>query len=79
MYEIEKNIPIPKDADGRGWVKYPFRDMIVGDSFKVPGKHAKDRKVALTSTMVNYWNKRSGKYFIIRKVDKSSYRVWRVQ
>jgi hypothetical protein len=46
MIKIDKDIPTPRPAEGRPR-KYPFPDMVVGDSFAVPlaGEgHAQERR-----------------------------------
>jgi hypothetical protein len=35
-YQVEKGIPVP--SPNTRSTKYPFRDMVVGDSFVVPEK-----------------------------------------
>ncbi len=68
-YKIEKGIPIrPKP-----YSKYPFEQMEVGDSFKIPREEALAlRKIA------HYLGKKYGFKLSIRKVAKDDFRVWRV-
>lgn len=69
MFEIDKNLPLPKERV-RG--NYPYKEMEVGDSFHVPlGK----MQVILNA---NYRaSKQLGWKFIARKDDKGV-RVWRI-
>ena len=68
MLEIEKNLPPPAER-----VKYPFKQMDVGDSFHVEGVNM---QVMLNA---NYKaGKQLGMKFIARK-DDNGIRVWRTK
>ena len=75
MFEIDKSIPIPRD--GRGMtVKYPFREMEVGDSFLISAE-------LIPKTWVKNFCAATAhhrpKKFTMRKIDENSYRVWRIE
>lgn len=69
MFEIEKNVPLPPKASGRGR-KYPFPDMAVGDSIFIPSIH-RSRSGSLAS-LASKWGK-----FSSRK-EGDGLRIWRV-
>lgn len=73
-YQIEKNVPIPKQR------KYPFPAMKAGDSFFIPASSNEEldkvrRRVSVVATM---HNKKTNKKFTLRKVE-GGVRVWRVK
>lgn len=86
MFKIEKDVPLPQGA-GRGWRKYPFCDMEVGDSFLVPRDEVKLRSVgsngrlgaATIYTAASQYGRRLGRRFTARKLPDGSVRVWRVE
>jgi len=73
---IEKNVKIPEGSgkgNMKGTSKYPWPDMIVGDSVFVPS-------VTMKSSAVNYaykWMARNGRKSIAR-AENGGVRVWRV-
>ncbi len=69
QFDVEKGIPVPRSASG--WVKYPFRQMEVGDSFFVAG--------ATSKTLVNaaQGHRYEGRKYTVRTVDGGA-RVWRI-
>jgi len=70
--KIEKGIKIPVTYDQ--YSKYPFRDMEVGDSFKLD----KDTNLpAIRASATHYGKRNGGKKFSIRKFE-NGYRCWRV-
>ena len=73
MIKIEKNIPISKMKAGGRHPKYPFADMVVGDSFEVGGKSTRQ-----FAGSVNSASKRCGFKFVTRTTE-SGVRVWRIE
>lgn len=69
-YKIENNIPIPIQR----YCKYPFKDMIIGDSFFVEGKSN-----ALLS-IAKYFAKQHKLdwKFTVRKEENGT-RIWRIK
>lgn len=75
MYAIEKNIPMPKRSGGNKLV-YPFRDMIVGDSFVVPF----DKRATARASSMSYARRNKGVKFSSRCVSvgtSTGVRIWR--
>jgi len=75
-YEIIKGVPLPKDAnDGRR--SYPFRDMEVGDCFRIS-----DTSDPLTQNRVrvaaSLYGTRHDKFFTVR-VSEGGLTAWRVR
>lgn len=70
MFQIEKNIPLRSRGPE---VKYPFGDMLVGDSFVAPSEHTRIAQAA--AAFAKY--KGGGMKFATRKVDAGT-RVWRI-
>ena len=69
MLQINKSLPIPakKLSTRTVQAKYPFKDMVVGDSFFVQGKN--EGKVArYLSTIMSKAGKKLGKKFMIDEV-----------
>ena len=69
MLQINKSLPIPakKPSTRTVQAKYPFKDMVVGDSFFVQGKN--EGKVArYLSTIMSKAGKKLGKKFMIDEV-----------
>ena len=84
MYEIEKNIPLPRPREiSRQQTKYPFSIMQVGDSFSVDiGKEPEMKVLRRVSVACNRIQLQSGgkKRFTTRMVDdRTRVRVWRVE
>lgn len=80
MFEIERDIPIPK-LTRRG--KYPFRLMVVGDSFFVP-ETDKERCRRLTSILTACSRQGRGKgKFSTRTIKKDGLpvgvRCWKIE
>lgn len=76
MFEINKEKhEIPK-ANSRE-IKFPWRDMKIGDSFDVPFNNKSNTRIRSSA---NYYMKRYDKDFkiITRGLDKFT-RVWRIQ
>lgn len=72
-YEVQKGIPMPGLPPGRT-PKYPFREMLIGDSFLVTEKEQhKVRNAALQ------YARRMGLAFSVRKNVDGAYRCWRIQ
>ena len=70
-FEIEKGIPIPENA-GRGYCRYPFKEMSVGDSFALGIDNLNSVKV-----LASKYSKADDKKFSVHKVE-GGYRCWRV-
>lgn len=68
--KIDKGIVVPVARRGAN-PKYPFRDMLVGDSFEVD----EGRKVS--SAVCNY-GRRTNTTFSVRKMDNGKFRCWRL-
>jgi len=69
-FSIDKGVPLPPKI---GRTKYPFRSMVRGDSFFVPGKFC--------ASVVVQMGKRMNAVFAQRKVVEngvSGTRIWRV-
>jgi hypothetical protein len=70
MYKIEKNVPIVEYAGG-GRRKYPYKDMVVGDSVLLPSTKASH----LFQLAANAWLK---KHRSDVKIVRCQDRVWMV-
>ena len=75
MITIDKGIPVPDRKPGQR-NKYPFRDMMKGDSFLFP----KDVKKQTVWASVSWANKKYGPImqWIVTEVDDGM-RCWRVK
>lgn len=73
MYQIEKGIPLPEKKENKS-EKYPFDDMVVGDSFLVPSAE----RSAVTPRVAYYHEKFPDRRFSSRKVN-GGVRVWRTK
>jgi hypothetical protein len=80
---IEKDIPIPdgprnkKHADkklGSKRIKYPFRDMQVGDSFFVDGESCEGKARSAATAFGRRWMV----VFVCRK-ESTGIRIWRAE
>lgn len=71
MIEIDKGIPLLKARNA----KYPFRAMLVGDSFFVPDSSRKTRRLITNNAVAAA--KRIGFKFSVRLVE-GGVRCWRV-
>lgn len=63
---IEKGVPMP--------IKYPFKDMQVGDSFAVPP----DIKRSAVSVAATRYGTKLGRQFAVRLMPDRTLRCWRV-
>jgi hypothetical protein len=71
MITIDKNIPLP-----RHYMKYPFKEMDVGDSFLT-----KANRNAVTGASA-YWGRKLNTRYINREVAENGVegvRVWRIK
>lgn len=80
-FEIKKNVPIPAAHKSGRPIRFPLRDMEVGDCFDVPiidgtGRGADLIGAGVGRTMV-YFAKKSGRKFTRRKIG-DVHRVWRI-
>lgn len=71
-FVIEKNIPLPKGTPNKGYSKYPFAEMQVGDSFLFSGPAGRIRSA------VSQHSRRHGGKFSVR-IEGRGFRVWRVE
>lgn len=69
MTQIERNIPFP---EGRGKVKYPWRELNVGESFVYDGSVINAQASAV------YYSRATDKTFKARTVN-DTVRVWRLK
>ena len=74
IFKIEKDVPITKRCYNRPY-KYPFREMVVGDSFVVSSDDARYNAVA--GAVGNATRHGLGK-FSIRAFDGGC-RIWKVE
>lgn len=74
MFEIDKSVPLTKDARGRKQI-FPVDEMEAGDSFLIPTE-SKDH--FLSARSVASKNSKNGKVFTTRTVD-GGLRVWRTK
>ncbi len=74
MYKIDKDIPIPTN-----YVKFPFGNMVVKDSFFVPlGNRSKESIQA--SVMASAASRFPERRFLTRFIkDENGVRVWRIE
>lgn len=70
MYEIEKDVPVPRHLN----VKYPFEKMEIGDSFTESLK----KRNRIASAAMTYGLRNDVK-FTVRKINDDTLRVWRVK
>jgi hypothetical protein len=79
MPRIERSIPLPepRKPSGHGTARkelFPWRDMEVGDSFRMPDTMTRSR-VARRAVEAGY---RTGFKFTIRRQPTGYYRIWRI-
>lgn len=73
MVQIDKNIPFPEQS----MLKYPYRDLEVGDSFPFP--KGKTNSVYANS---NIWGKQQSpvrKFKVRKNFTETEARLWRVE
>lgn len=79
MYEIEKNIEIPKPKFYRRGCgrppKYPLGKMEVGDSFSISFQN--EKLAQSFRTVVCQFGRRNEKKFVVRHINDTEYRCWR--
>ncbi len=76
---IDSGIPIPRLACNRGtYVKYPWKQMKVGDSFVFPAKANHRTTVERATSLANYRKKAQGESYLVRSVEEGGVRVVRV-
>lgn len=82
--EIEKGIPLPEPYKGRP-VKYPFRDMEVGDSFSIPltgtmtGTGVDIATKRLRQAAANHARRVGGKFHVRTVREEGVARCWRTE
>lgn len=83
MYQVEKNIPMPRPYVGRphsGEEKYPIRQMEVGDSFFVPlaeGQKTESLRGSINANINKKKLRQEGLRFATRNME-GGLRVWRL-
>lgn len=81
MYEIEKNVPVPRKLIGPKGI-YPILDMAIGDSFAIPFEQIeKARAIRNRVGQVIYYAQRNSTRRFTTRLDpvKQELRVWRVE
>jgi len=83
MIKIDKDVPVPPPTEGRPR-KYPFPDMVVGDSFAVPlaGEmhNGEDRAaLKLRSATTQHTRRYGGKFTVRTDREAGEVRCWRVE
>jgi hypothetical protein len=74
LIPIDKNVPIPPERKRGGQRKYPFRTMMVGDSFLV--KESGERVRLTLGSAASVAGRRLKRTFTVRKTE-DGHRVWR--
>jgi len=79
MIKIEKGVKIPPKKGGSQKKIYPFKTMVVGDSFFIPYGTGDKKKVRIvvSSAASNFARENQGTMFITRSSD-SGVRCWRI-
>lgn len=79
MFDIDKSVPAPPPGK-TGAIKYPFRDMEIGDSILVDGSSA-SKHVCRAYNAAKQLQKRTGGEFrfTARKEGENKVRIWRVE
>lgn len=77
MFKIEKDVPLPTTVGKGGTSKYPFRQMEVGDSFRVEGPVTAGQRNSISHCAASV-GKRTGRMFTTRLQPDGSVRIWRV-
>ena len=72
MFEIEKNVPIPSQINGKQI--YPFDKMEIGDSFVFEKEFM--NKVHYAKSQ---YGRRNEKKFALRRISDGRYRCWRIE
>lgn len=81
MYKIQTGVPLPPRRTAQRFTKYPFADMLVGDSFLVPKTEAKGdlKKLMSRISAASAGAKQAlGFKFALRKMP-DGVRIWRTQ
>lgn len=76
IYQVEKDVPVPGPRAKA--IKYPFRAMNVGDSFRVP----LPEDVRVRTAVADYNRRYKPQRFVSRKIidtkSRSHIRIWRI-
>ncbi|WP_323162845.1 hypothetical protein [Stenotrophomonas maltophilia] len=73
--QIERDIPMPTVARTAA-AKYPFRNMSLGDSFRINGDNEARKRVICAAASYRKSSHGKGKSFATRR-DGDGFRVWR--
>jgi len=75
MYEIEKNVPLSPHK-----TKYPWNDMVVGDSFLVKPKNGQTARSfrCSISALASHRGKMHNEKYTTREIN-GNIRIWRVE
>ena len=83
-FKVEKGVPLPPSVKGvsPGECPYPFEEMAVGDSFKVPASTEREQKIARQKTSA--WAKRMRargmpRFRITSRSGPGFVRIWRIE
>lgn len=83
VFIIQKNIPITNIYRSLGpSIRYPFKDMLAGDSFEMKVGKSDARKIVsrMSSACSSYVRKNnSAAKFTVRRTSTDSVRVWRIK
>lgn len=83
MYEIEKNVPVPRMSGPRSAPVFPFDKMEIGDSFKIPIKSWEKPRIVQNrlSAAAARWRALPGNadFLIKTRKDGNAVRCWRVK
>lgn len=70
QFPVQRGIPIPPERNGRT-CKYPLEEMLVGDSFFVPGRTRTPSAVIRKAKLLGYT--------VVQRKIGGGVRVWRVE
>lgn len=70
---IERGVPMPNPIKEFARTKYPFGQMSVGDSFKIPNEIIRSAR-----NSAYLYGMRNDMKFSCRRIDDTHYRVWRI-
>lgn len=76
MIKIEKGVPVPNKQARTP--KYPFRDMMVGDSFFIKSTHPESVRKKVSSAATMFCKMNEG-YKFKTQVFEEGVRTWRVE
>ena len=75
-FKIERGIAVPPRSNA---ARFPLKSLNPGESFAVARSEAGVEGLTLYTAIQNFQQRKRGRKFTVRAIDKKTFRVWRTK